>query len=72
MIRLIDETILGMSSRAGFVEAFWRTLREMREEDPATTQRQAYDRLCGICTNNALSPPFRSFDGFRMWRDRHR
>ena len=41
MIRLIDETILGMSSRA-------------------------------ICTNNALSPPFRSFDGFRMWRDRHR
>ena len=72
MIRLIDETILGMASRPGFVDSFWHTLREMREEEPATTQRQAYERLCGICESNSLSPPFDSFDSFRMWRDRHR
>lgn len=72
MMRLIDETILGMASRRGFVEAFWRTLREMREEDPAVTQRQAFDRLHYLCESIFGSVPFGTYDAFRMWRDRHR
>lgn len=72
MIRMVDEMVLEMASRRGFVEAFWRTLREMRETDPAVTQRRVFERLSGICEGTFGSRPFRTFDAFRVWRDRHR
>lgn len=52
---------------AGFIEEFWRRLREA---DPGTTQEDIFDRMNEEYKNVFGEDRFPSFDAFRKRRDR--
>lgn len=70
MVRIIEEDIYRLVTRKGFEEAFWKTLRQWRAEEPKVTQRRVFEYLNDLYEETFGEPKFVSFDSFRMYRDR--
>ena len=70
-MRYIDERILSLATRRGFVDTFWAELRERRSVQPDTSQQDVFEYLENLYEAEFGSPQFSSFGAFRKWRDRH-
>ena len=70
MVKIIEEITHSLVTRAGFVDTFWRVLRQWRAENPGVTQQDVYEYLEGLYEEEFGSPQFRTFGAFRKWRDR--
>lgn len=57
-------------TESGFIEEFWKRLRELRAANPYATQVDAYDSLNEEYRAVFGEDRFKSFDAFRKRRDR--
>lgn len=62
--------LIKMVRAEGFLEQFWKTLHEAREEEPAKTQREVYEYLEQCYVNLFECRRFPSYDAFRMFMKR--
>lgn len=67
---LIDQDILRMFTREGFIELFWETLQRRRINEPTISERAVFDdlndRFCQVLGEFRYS----SYDSFRQQKTR--
>lgn len=63
--------LIKMVRAEGFLEQFWKTLHEAREEEPAKTQREVYEYLEQCYVNLYECRRFPSYEAFRKFMERN-
>lgn len=68
--KLINDRQQAVLSREGFIEQFWKDLRELQRKGVKATQEDVFDMLEEEYENITGRPLFPSFDAFRKYRNR--
>ena len=71
-MRTIDNQIYQMITRKGFIALFWAELSRRRRDDPTVTYEQVFQELNERYLQEFGEPRYRSYNAFRMDRDRHK
>ena len=71
-MRTIDNQVYQMITRKGFIALFWAELNRRRGDDPTVTYEQVFKELNERYLREFGEPRYRSYNAFRMYRDRHK
>lgn len=64
------DTVKRIVTDSGFIAEFWDRLWQYRKTEPATTHRAVYEELNALFEAEYGEPKYKSFDAFRVKRDR--